>query len=434
MSREDPQAIPPTIFLDPWLTTEGDAAKSLSEDIVEKVERGISTAMTRKARHHAIARRRLVVENITANIVTLALSPHLDPGNHLAIATAKTRPMRYDREDYPRRLLAAVLEALEDQGLLIRHPYVFKERNTTVELTGDLLSSIRRHEVRLADIGRVPGAETIWLNARTGETPFGNQPPPKCLIHYTDTPETVMLRTEMQRINAYLDKSDFRYDGEPQPPVSLRRMFLLKSTEEAPAFNLSGRLFGGWWQDLKSDRRHLITIGGEPIADLDYSSCFANLAYVRSTGSLFQGDPYAIPGLEDHRDAAKLATLSLLSRSHDMRRLSPELKEALPEGWTAKRLVESFANRHPALAESFGRDIGVELMATESRIMVALLLRLETLGIAAMGLHDGIQVAASDRGKAAEAMEEVSERLLGVALPVKEKLIKRPSALLAAAA
>lgn len=218
ISREDPQAIPPTIFLDPWLTTEGDAAKSLSEDIVEKVERGISTAMTRKARHHAIARRRLVVENITANIVTLALSPHLDPGNHLAIATAKTRPMRYDREDYPRRLLAAVLEALEDQGLLIRHPYVFKERNTTVELTGDLLSSIRRHEVRLADIGRVPGAETIWLNARTGETPFGNQPPPKCLIHYTDTPETVMLRTEMQRINAYLDKSDFRYDGEPQPP------------------------------------------------------------------------------------------------------------------------------------------------------------------------------------------------------------------------
>lgn len=65
-------------------------------------------------------------------------------------------------------------------------------------------------------------------------------------------------------------------------------------------------------------------------------------------------------------------------------------------------------------------------MATESRIMVALLLRLESLGIPAMGLHDGIQVAVSNKEKAAEAMEEVSERLLGVALPVTEKPIKRP--------
>lgn len=73
-------------------------------------------------------------------------------------------------------------------------------------------------------------------------------------------------------------------------------------------------------------------------------------------------------------------------------------------------------------------------MATESRIMVALLLKLETLGIPAMGLHDGIQVAVSNKGKAVEVMEEVSERLLGVALPVKEKAIRMPIESLMAAA
>jgi hypothetical protein len=428
-----PDDLPPSILLDPWLTAEGDAMKSLSETIVKEVERTISTGMTRQAKLRDLARRRLAIENITANIVTLSLSPHVDPGNYLAIATSKSKPTRYDREDYPRRTLAAILQAMEAGGFIIRYPYVFKQRTTTVAPTGLLLSSIGRHQIRLADIGRVKGAESIWLNARTGERAYGDHPAPKCLVHYVDTSETKTLREEMERINSFLAQADFRFNGDSQIPSALRRIFLIRSMDDAHSFHLSGRLFGGWWQDLKSDRRHLITIRGEPIADLDYSSCFANLAYIRTTGSLYRGDPYDIPGLERHRDASKLAMLSLLSRSHDMRRLSPELKEALPEGWTARRLVEAFARYHPDLATSFGRDIGVELMATESRIMVSLLLRLETLGIPAMGLHDGIQVAASDKGKAAAMMEEVSERLLGVALPVKEKAIRRPMVSLAAA-
>lgn len=359
-TRRDPQALPPAIFLDPWLTAEGDAIKSLSETIVEGVERKISTGMTRQARRTAITRRRLAVENIAANIVTLALSSHVDPDSRLAVATAKTKTTRYDREDYPRRILASVLEAMEEQGLLIRHPYLFKERNTTVEPTADLLSSIGRHGVRLGDIGRVPGREAIWLNARKNdEDRFGNQPPPKCLMPYADTEETIGMRQEMGRINAFLNQSGFRFEGERQVPISLCRVFLLRSEKDAPAFNLNGRLVGGWWQNLRSTRRHLITIADEPIADLDYSSCFANLTYLRSTGRLFQGDPYDIPGLEDHREAAKLAMLNLLSRSNQMSKLSAELKAALPEGWTAKRLGEAFGRRHPALEDSFGRDIGL---------------------------------------------------------------------------
>lgn len=426
--------LPPSIFLDPWLTAEGDAMKALSETIVERVEREISTGMTRQAKLRDLSRRRLAVENITANIVALSLSPHVDPGNHLAIATAKSKPTRYDREDYPKRVLAPILQGMEAQDLLIRHPYVFKQRNTTVEPTDGLMSSISRHGVRLADIGRAPGGETIWLNARTGEVDFRDHTPLKCRIQYADTSETLALRAEMERINAHINHADFRFAGEPQVPVALRRMFLLRSQDDAHAFNLSGRLFGAWWQSLKSNRRHLITVGGEPIADLDYSGAFLQLLYIRETGKLFMGDPYSIPGLEEYREGAKGAMLSLLSRSDQMKRLTPELRALLPEGWTARRLVEGFSRYHAAIAGKFGRDVGVELMATESQIMVALLLRLETLGIPAMGLHDGIQVAVSDKDKAAEVMVEVSGRLLGVALPVKEKAIRTPIEPLAAAA
>lgn len=71
--RDDLSVNPQSIFLDPWLTAEGDALKQLSESVVEAVERNISTQFTRHARRDAIQRRRLVVENIMANATTLAL-------------------------------------------------------------------------------------------------------------------------------------------------------------------------------------------------------------------------------------------------------------------------------------------------------------------------------------------------------------------------
>ncbi|MNL87710.1 hypothetical protein D3C87_2169970 [compost metagenome] len=51
---------------------------------------------------------------------------------------------------------------------------------------------------------------------------------------------------------------------------------------------------------------------------------------------------------------------------------------------------------------------------------------MEERGAAAQGLHDGLQVAVSDKDTAMEAMHDVSERLLGVPLPVTEKIIRRP--------
>ncbi len=144
--------------------------------------------------------------------------------------------------------------------------------------------------------------------------------------------------------------------------------------------------------DLWGDKRHRITISGEPIADLDFVSMFAMLAYVSATGRLPSGDPYAVPGLEHHRDAAKLGVLSLLSRSNAMKRLSPELKAALPDGWTASDLVEAMSWHHPRISHLFGSDIGIELMNTESSILMAVLTELAERGVPALGMHDGINV------------------------------------------
>lgn len=432
--RKDPQgnheASSLSIFLDPWLTSKGDPLAAIADHLMSITAQHSKPRM-RSPRRDATERRRFLIGNIAANLAHLALSPSREAGQLLAIATAKTKPTRYDREDYPQGLLKGAVEALQEAGMLEVHPYVFRQRTTTVEPTSEFLGLMDRHGVRLKDIGRDAGGETIWLRAREddGSNEWNrNAPIEKRLVPYDDTEETIRLRAEMERISEVLNLSGIAYAGEPIGPLALRRSFLLRAPHDPQAFNLNGRIAGGFWQTLKTSKRHLITMGGEDIADLDYSSMFAMLAYLKATGRLPDGDPYDIPGLGSHRDGAKLALISLLSRTGGLKLLAPKLKAVLPEGWTARRLVDAVTKRHPAIAHLFGRDVGIELMHTESRILMALLLELADRDIPALPMHDGINVKVSDREAALEAMQSVSARLLGVALPVKEKPIWRPRA------
>ena len=61
-------------------------------------------------------------------------------------------------------------------------------------------------------------------------------------------------------------------------------------------FDQGGRLYGGFWQNLKSCRREHIRIEGEPITVLDYGSMFTRLAYYEVGTVPPEGDLYAIPG------------------------------------------------------------------------------------------------------------------------------------------
>jgi hypothetical protein len=416
-----------SLFLDPWLIPQGDGLRTLAESVAERAERGLTNRL-RSPRKDAALRRRRCVGNLLANIAYLTLNCHLEPGTRLAAATAKTKPSRYHRADYPRHLLAPLLEHLEDEGLIIRHPYVFKQRLTTLEPTPAFANLLAHHAVTMGDIDREPGGESIWLRARTGEEQFGREPPPKTLIPYQETSESLLLREQVEQADAFLRGADIRLDSGPYAPFALRRMFLLRHPGDPESFTLNGRLAGGWWMDLPSKERHLVTIGGEDIADLDYAAMFAHLAYLRIGAGFPKGDLYEVPGLEEHRAAAKVGLLSLLSRSSDMQRLASDLKALLPDGWTAGRLMEAMTKRHPRIAHLFGSDVGIDLMFQESTILMDLLKRLERQGVPALPFHDGIAVPTSAKGVAASAMEEASRAALGVPLPVKEKTIWRPAA------
>ncbi len=138
---------------------------------------------------------------------------------------------------------------------------------------------------------------------------------------------------------------------QPQPAGCLTRRFILRHPDDPAAFNLGGRLFGGFWQNLPREERHRLRINGEPVADLDYSGMFPRLAYLAAGAPMPppDADPYAIPGLEGHRDGAKKALNALLSRTGPMRNLKGDLKALLPPGMTAAKLTAAVNAHHAGL-------------------------------------------------------------------------------------
>lgn len=401
------------IHHNPWIEPKGEHLRRLAAEIFETLEAERKRSGGRKPRRDAVERRALAVSNLVASLAEAALQgPDAPP---IAIDVRKDATSRYDRRSFHKDVLKQAMDGLERVGLLVVARGVYRKLRTTIRPTEAFVARLKAAGVTGGDIAIGPGGEHIELKASLGRG--------KVLIDYNDTEETVRLREEVETVNAVLNRAELRLDGSLMPPTFLRRVFQIDGEGAAREFNRHGRLWGGWWQNLHRERRHLITIDGEEICDLDFAACFANLAYLRMGSALPEGDPYEIEGLDvRYRPAVKKAFNSLLFRDGIERgRLPTEISQGLPEGWNFRRLTEAFGKKHPALVPLFGSKVGLEIMHTESQILMAALLDLARQGVPALGMHDGLAVARSARERGLEAMKAASRSIIGVELQVAEK-------------
>ena len=245
-------------------------------------------------------------------------------------------------------------------------------------------------------------------------------------IDYADTAETNAMRDDVRRINARLERASITFLDDGAEPVdvhdrTLRRLFVIPEDDPAgQRFDLSGRLFGGFWQSLQRQRRAGIRIDGEPVVTLDYSSMFAKLAYASKRVQPPTGDLDAIPGLERQRGAVKLGVNALLFDQHARRQWpkTDEPDQRPPSGWTLAKFRSALIEHHPLIADCIGKGLGFHLMHTESEIMVRVLTTLVSEGVTALPLHDGILVRKSHASIGKEAMEAVSRDMTSYVLPV----------------
>jgi hypothetical protein len=334
----------------------------------------------------------------------------------LTVAHPRGRQAEQPREGFGKGL-PALLEGLHALGVATLHKPEQYRMATTVAPALGFRIRLLEEDVAPDDIGReVDPDRMLRLSQRVGEQ--------RTYFAVPDTAEASQHRQDMALINTHLAGARIAYLGNDPVDVGDRllvRRFNLPLGIDRPCLDFGGRLCGGFWQNMKRERRSHIRIAGEEVVELDYGQIFLRLAYGQVGALPPEGiDLYAIPGLGEHRDGVKQGVNALL---WDAKRWNRKIVAALPPGWTATKLRRALADHHPPIADLFqsGRVTGYRLLRRESAVMVAVLLACVDADIVALPIHDAVLVPASVARAVASIMEQSALTVAGVPIPVNLK-------------
>jgi hypothetical protein len=413
-------------LLDPYLTSDHKFITAIAGNIVGMTELGM-TGRVRRMKDRDRQNFHDILICILANLAKAAAEGIEPPAVAVSLKAAKRKRTRYDRPGFAG--LPRAVELLAGKSTLILNRSTRKGTASRITASQHLAHTLYRFNFRPEHFAVAEGRETIWLSRTTRDYVEGTEE--RELIDYRDTDETRRYRGEMERINAALQESKlaFEPDGGPLVATSIRqlhRSFNLPpdAPEGTERFDCGGRLFGGWWMNLPKERRHLIRIAGEPVADLDFASMFLRLAFLEAGKKPPEGDLYAaVPGLEEPRwrEGVKKTALAMLFRTSPLLRLPRDAKGLLPPRMSGSIAREAILSAFPALASIFEHGKGLGLMFKESQILIAALLDLADRKIPALPMHDGLMVPISKASPAARAMQDAAERICGFRLPITVK-------------
>lgn len=410
---------------DPWLVTDRKYVHAIAQNVA-----GAYSSIRprqRKLRTYDRENVEIVTRAVFANVAYAVAMGENQPIIAVSLRASKRKLTRYDRNGFA--VLPKLLEVLSEGGLIELRKSDRRGVTSSYVPSNHLLEDLKRFRLTSEHFAWEHGIETINLSVTTHD--YANQSRSVEPIDYEDTEETIRFRAEMTRLNEFLSTVKFDFMDDGGPPVltthrDLVRYFKLKHADETPRFDLGGRLFNGWWQDLSSDRRENIRIRTESVADLDFSAAFLRLAHIEAGTVAPDGDLYAsIAGIEgpQYRAGLKKIVNAMLFRTTPLVRIPSDAKPLLPRRMTGTEIREAILAAFPAIRDVFETGIGLTLMFKESQVMVRCLSRLMDLNVPAMSMHDGLMVQRSKADIAAREMVAASVEILGQSLPIKLKTL-----------
>lgn len=415
-------------MFDPWLTCSNKLAQAVAANLSASWD---LVAPPRQRVMRAVDRKNLqaVIQALAANFAYSAAIGVWPPSFGVSLRAEKQPTTRYDRPGF--KGLPRILRMLASPDLSMIRLEKSHTKGTASRVTASPIflseyRTLKAFGLGSEKFGQVLERETIYLSRKTRD--YAADLEERELINYAPNPEADCFRSELLQINRALEGADIGMAPDDGPPVItsirlLRRYFNLPADapEGTERFDLGGRLFGGWWQSLPSERRRAIRIQGEPIADLDFAAMFLRLAYVEVGEEPPSGDLYAaVPGLagEQWRLGLKKFTLAMLCRSTPITRFPKGTREEFPARRSASDVREAILAAHPALEPIFESGAGLRLMFRESQVLVAALLALAGEGVPALPMHDGLMVARSKADRVAAIMGDAAEAVTGYRLPI----------------
>lgn len=260
----------------------------------------------------------------------------------------------------------------------------------------------------------------------------------KKLKDYKDTPSIIEMRKSLTKWNSFLTENhhidlllpdseietlyekngedlDAIFHEEKDSPqfVDFERIRLYRVFNNG-SFKEGGRFYGGWWQQIPSEKRQFITINGRATSEYDYSNLHPAMLYA-DAGLPLAGDAYEIDGIEPtkhNRKLIKTTFLKLINARKGQRIESPS-PSSLPSGWSWPALREAIIAKHEPIAEHFRSGAGLRLQKRDAEIAQTVMNRMMERNILALPVHDSFITYHETRGILQEEMRRAYQEHMG---------------------
>lgn len=209
----------------------------------------------------------------------------------------------------------------------------------------------------------------------------------------------------LRAYNAFIDNQALDLPSPDDAPgesdltaVALRRQF-------NGSFDLHGRFYGGWWQNVEEAQRSKISINGAATVELDYGSFVPRVLY-HWAGVAFPGDAYAIPEImaaaeadgmawEAVRPVVKKVFNFMLNAKRRGGHMGSRAFEGLPPSITRAEAIAAIERAHESIKHHFFKQEYFVLQKLDSDICEAVMVAGVDAGIVVLPIHDSFIVESS---------------------------------------
>ncbi|MGU3401324.1 hypothetical protein ACLBWS_16535 [Brucellaceae bacterium D45D] len=329
-----------------------------------------------------------------------ALTARTEPERRISYSRTKDfyrAADRYFGADYGYATVVPAVDALVEAGFLTEHDKrpagsrgIQSSFRPSPELAGLLLPSVTKRS-----------QELIRLKDTQGH-----------LASYRDTERTMRDRKFLEAVNRHISASRI----ELHAPDGVHDGDLIRfgthtvythMNELYRVFNggwtFGGRMYGGWWQQVKSgDRQHFVIDGGAT-CEVDYEMLHPRLLYA-AAGERLDGDAYSIQGWD--RKVCKRAFNILLNANNYHSAKGAILPYVDGDERAAVALIHDIKRRHGAVADKFHSGAGLKLQYMDSEMAKAVIHELTVKnGITTLPIHDSFIVREEHENDLVDCME-----------------------------
>ena len=256
----------------------------------------------------------------------------------------------------------------------------------------------------------------------------------KTLKQYTDNADTNQMRDNLNLINDCLKRhwSDLHLSDDEwvklqrslvgnkkydYTPIRLHRQ-TIRRIFNSTSFDIGGRFYGGWWQNIPSAYRGMITIDGKRTTEFDYGRLHPTMLYAQE-GLTLSEDAYDIGISAEHRDVIKQLFNAMVQMKEPQDRPPRDVKFS-QTGKTWKQLRDLILERHKPIRDKFFCGMGNRLQYEDSQIAEKVMLHFAKQNIAILPVHDSFVIRRSLEHDLIEVMSNTFSQHYDVPIDIKD--------------